>query len=299
MYVITGATGHTGTIAAKTLLARGHSVRVLGRSAERLRLLTSQGAEQFLCDLTDATRLTQAFQGAQGVYALIPPDITNKDYRAFQERVSDALAAAVLGAKVKFVVSLSSFGADKPDKTGPVVGLHNLEQKLNRIDGVNALHLRAGYFMENTLPQAQLIHQFGTGMGPLRPELKLPMIATRDIGAAAAEALMQLDFKGKQTRELLGQRDLTMPEAITVIGKAIGKPDLRYVQATGEQFVAALAQFGFSQSFANLMIEMVEALNSGHMRALEPRTPRNTTPTSYETFVAEEFVPAFQQANAA
>jgi hypothetical protein len=48
-----------------------------------------------------------------------------------------------------------------------------------------------------------------------------------------------------------------------------------------------------------LMMEMVEALNSGHMRALEPRTPRNTTPTSYETFVAEEFVPAFKQAVAA
>ena len=299
MYVITGATGHTGTIAAKTLLARGHSVRVLGRSAERLRALTSQGAEQFLCDLTDAARLTQAFQGAQAVYALIPPDITSNDYRAFQDRVSDAIATAVAGANVKFVVSLSSFGADKADKTGPVVGLHNLEQKLNQIDGVNALHLRPGYFMENTLPQVSLIRKLGTGLGPIRPELKLPMIATRDIGSAVGEALLQLDFKGKQTRELLGQRDLTMPEALTVIGKAIGKPDLGYAQVTGEQFVAALSQFGFSQSFANLMMEMVEALNTGHMRALEPRTPRNTTPTSYEAFIAEEFVPAFKQANAA
>jgi len=299
MYVITGATGHTGTIAAKTLLARGHSVRVLGRSAERLRPLTSQGAEQFLCDLTDVARLTQAFQGAQAVYALSPPDITSHDYRAFQDRVSDAIATAVAGANVKFVVSLSSFGADKADKTGPVVGLHNLEQKLNQIDGLNALHLRPGYFMENTLPQVSLIRKLGTGLGPIRPELKLPMIATRDIGSAVGEALLQLNFKGKQTRELLGQRDLTMPEALTVIGKAIGKPDLGYAQVTGEQFVAALSQFGFSQSFANLMMEMVEALNTGHMRALEPRTPRNTTPTSYEAFIAEEFVPAFKQANAA
>ena len=299
MYVITGATGHTGTIAAKTLLARGHSVRVLGRSVERLRPLTSQGAEQFLCDLTDVARLTQAFQGAQAVYALIPPDITSNDYRAFQDRVSDAIATAVAGANVKFVVSLSSFGADKADKTGPVVGLHNLEQKLNQIDGLNALHLRPGYFMENTLPQVSLIRKLGTGLGPIRPELKLPMIATRDIGSAVGEALLQLNFKGKQTRELLGQRDLTMPEALTVIGKAIGKPDLGYAQVTGEQFVAALSQFGFSQSFANLMMEMVEALNTGHMRALEPRTPRNTTPTSYEAFIAEEFVPAFKQANAA
>ncbi len=299
MYVIAGATGHTGTVAAKTLLARGHSVRVLGRTAERLRTLTSQGAEPFLCDLTDAARLTQAFQGAEGVYALIPPDISNPTYRAFQERVSDAIAKALAGAKVKSVVVLSSFGADKADKTGPVVGLYSLEQKINRIDGVNALYLRAGYFMENTLAQVGAIRALGTGAGPLRPELKLPMIATRDIGVAAAEALLQLDFKGKQTRELLGQRDLTMSEALALIGNAIGKSGLGYTQAPDEQFQSFLAQAGFSPNFAGLIVEMAHALNTGHMIALEPRTARNTTATTYETFLAEEFVPAFQQAAAA
>ncbi len=299
MYVITGASGHTGAVAAKTLLARGHSVRVIGRNAERLRPLTSHGAEPFLCDLTDAARLTQAYQGAQAVYTLIPPDIKSDHYRAFQDRVSDAIATAVAGAKVKFVVSLSSIGADKPDKTGPVVGLHNLEEKLNRIEGVNVLHLRAGYFMENTLAQIGPIRTMGAGIGPLRPELKPPMIATRDVGSAAAEALVQLDFKGKQTRELLGQRDLTMPEALTIIGKAIGKPGLGYKRASDEQFLAALVQIGFSQDVARLILEMAHALNTGHMIALETRSARNTTPTKFETFVEEEFVPAFKQAAAA
>jgi uncharacterized protein YbjT (DUF2867 family) len=299
MYVITGASGHTGTVAAKTLLARGQSVRILGRNAEHLRPLTSKGAEQFLCDLTDTARLTKAFEGAQAVYALIPPAMNDNDYRGFQDRVSDAIAAAISATKVKFVVTLSSIGADKADKTGPVVGLHNLEWKLNLIQDVNVLHLRAGYFMENTFAQVGAVKAFGKGMGPLRPELKIPMIATRDIGAAAAEALLQLDFKGKQTRELLGQRDLTMPEAMTIIGKAIGKPNLAYVQASDEQFEAAFVQMGFSQNLARLILEMANAMNSGHMIALEPRSARNTTPTEFETFVAEEFVPAFRQATAA
>jgi hypothetical protein len=49
-----------------------------------------------------------------------------------------------------------------------------------------------------------------------------------------------------------------------------------------------------SREFAGLMVEMTDALNSGHMRALEPRSAANTTPTSFETFVQEVFVPAFR-----
>ena len=299
MYVITGATGHTGTIAAQSLLSRGHVVRVVGRSADRLRHLTSAGAEAFVADLTDAEKLTHAFQGAQGVYVLVPPDISSNDVRSYQEQLSDALATAVARSKVKFVVSLSSIGADKDTGTGPVVGLHNLEQKLNRIDSANVLHLRPGYFMENTLGQVGAIRAMGFTGGPLRPDLKIAMIATRDIGTVIAEALIQLDFKGKQTRELLGQRDITMVEVAAIIGKAIGKPDLSYKQLPDEPFIAAVMQMGMSQNMANLLVEMTGALNSGHMKPLEPRSARNTTPTSYETFVTEVFAPAFRQQAAA
>lgn len=299
MYVIAGATGHTGTVAAQSLLSRGHVVRVVGRSADRLRHLTSAGAEAFLSDITDAEKLTKAFQGAQGVYVLVPPNLTSNDVRGYQEQVSDAVAAAVARSKVKFVVSLSSIGADKTTGTGPVIGLHNLEQKLNQVEGANVLHLRAGYFMENTLAQVGAIRALGKTGGPLRLDLRLAMIATRDIGAVIAEALIQLDFKGKQTRELLGQRDLTMVEVTEIIGKAIAKPDLAYSQLPDEQFRGALTQMGMSQNMANLLIEMSAALNSAHMKPLEPRSARSATPTSYETFVAEVFVPAFRQQAAA
>ncbi|HEY6290104.1 MAG TPA: NmrA family NAD(P)-binding protein [Terriglobia bacterium] len=294
MFVIAGASGNTGSVIAEKLLARGERVRVIGRDAGRLSRFVQKGAEAFTADITDAAALARAFAGARGVYALVPPNIGSEDVRADQERVSDALTAALGKASVSYAVVLSSVGADKADKTGPVVGLHNLEQKLNGIAALNAIYLRAGYFMENLLPQVQVIKNFGIVGGPVRADLKLPMIATREIGAAAAELLLRLDFSGKQARELLGQRDVNYKEVAQVIGKAIGKPDLAYAQLPAQQLKPAFQQMGMSANMADLLLEMSEALNSGHMVALEPRSERNTTPTSIESFVAEQFVPRFQ-----
>jgi uncharacterized protein YbjT (DUF2867 family) len=294
MYVVTGATGNTGSVVANRLLDQGKKVRVIGRSAERLQSLVARGAEAFVADISDQTALTKAFTGAEGVYAMIPPSVTSQDFRGDQRRASDAIAGALERAGVKHAVVLSSVGADKQAGTGPVAGLHEFEEILNRIAGLNVVHLRAGYFMENTLGQAAAIHSMGKAAGPLRGDLKLPMIATNDIGTAAAELLVALDFSGKQTRELLGQRDLSMDEATAIIGRAIEKPDLKYVQVPGEQMQPIFVQMGMSANVASLILEMAEALNSGHMRALEQRSARNTTPTSFETFVKEEFVPVYR-----
>jgi uncharacterized protein YbjT (DUF2867 family) len=294
MYVITGATGNTGSIVAKTLLGMSQKVRAIGRNAKRLESLAAEGAEPFVCDVTDAAALTTAFSGAKAVYAMIPPSMISQDYRADQDRATNAIAKAVKQAGVEYVVSLSSVGADKAEGTGPVAGLHYLEETLNRIPGLNALHLRPGYFMENTLAQIGIIQTMDTTAGPLRPDLALPMTATRDIGAAAAKALLALDFGDKQTRELLGQRDLSYVEAANIIGKAIGKPDLQYVQLPDEQVRAAFLQMGMSTNMADLILEMSAALNSGYMKPLEERTAENTTPTSFESFVAEEFVALYR-----
>ncbi len=148
--------------------------------------------------------------------------------------------------------------------------------------------------MENLLPQAQVIRNFGTRGGPLRADLRVPLIATRDIGATAAEMLVKRDFAGKHARELLGQRDLDYRKAASVIGRAIGKPDLAYVQLPPQQLESVLTRLGMSANMADLLLEMGEALNSGYMVALARCSAQNTTPTSIEIFVAEEFVPRFQ-----
>jgi uncharacterized protein YbjT (DUF2867 family) len=299
MYVVLGASGNTGHIVANNLLARGQKVRVVGRNSAHLQHLTAKGAETFIADVTDASALSKAFQQTDSAYVMIPPNPASTDPLGYANRVSDAIAAAVQSAGTKNVVALSSVGASLASGTGPVVGLYNLEQKLNQIGSANVLYLRAGYFMENTLPQVNAIRQMNAVASPLRPDLKLPMIATRDIGTAAADLLLHPTIQGKQTRELLGQRDLTYTEVASTIGNAIGKPDLQYVQAPDDQFRGALVQMGMSEPFAKLLLEMISSLNSGKMRALEPRTQQNTTPTTYETFVAETFVPAYQEKAAA
>ena len=290
LFVVTGATGNTGSAVARNLLAASKRVRAVGRNAGRLDPLAAAGAEPFVCDLTDSRALAQAFSGAQAVYAMIPPDTASTDYRAHQDRITDAMAAALKKARVQYAVTLSSVGADLPAKTGPIVGQHYMEQQFNGIAKLNVLHLRAGYFMENLLAQVGIIKATGYAAGTLRTDLPLPLIATRDIGSAAAEALMRLSFKGRQTRELLGPRDVSMAEAAGIIGAVIGKPDLEYVQAAQSQAREVLVQIGISPNVAELILEMSAAWNACELAATEARSASNTTPTTLETFAREQFV---------
>lgn len=294
MYVITGATGNTGSVVAERLLEAGQKVRVVGRDPKRLEKFTRKGAESFIADVTDAGALTKAFAGAKAVYAMIPPNIGAPDVRAYMESVSDALRSAIGKSGIRHAVVLSSVGADKSHGTGPVAGLHSLEKKLEGIPGLHALFLRAGYFMENVLPQVGVIQSMGIMAGPVREDLPLPMIATRDIGAYAAEALLKLDFDRYRTRELQGARSVTYTEVAKIIGAAIGKADLAYKLVPPAHLKPVLMQMGMSSNMADLLLEMADALNSGQMKMLEPRSPANTTPTTLEAFAREVFLPEYR-----
>ena len=291
MYVILGATGNTGSIAADVLLSKGKMVRVVGRDSRRLQRFVDKGAEAFTADMSDAAALTKAFSGARAAYLLLPPAKS----REHQERESDAIAKAVKESSLRYAVHLSSYGAQVPEGTGPVAGLHSSEEKLNAISGLNVLHLRAAYFMENNLAAIGMIHRMGLVGNALLPDVKLPMVATRDVGDYAARRLLQLDFSGKQTRELLGERDLSMTEATAVIGRGIGKPDLRYQQFPYDQVQQVLTDLGVPPKGAAMYIEMYKAINAGVLVPLEPRSPGNSTPTSMEQFVQDGFAAAYHR----
>src|SRR6266404_440122 len=282
MYVVLGATGNTGSIIANSLLTKGERVRVVGRDASRLARFVRKGAEAFTANVTDAAALTKALSGARAAYLMLPPSLTSLDYRADQERESDSIAKAVRESDLRYAVLLSSFGAHVPEGTGPIAGLHSAEQKLNAINGLNVLNLRAGSFMENHLAAIGMIQGMGMFGHALLPDLKIPMIATRDIGDYAARRMLNLDFSGKQTRELLGERDLSMTEATAVIARGIGKPDLRYVQFPYEQVQQVLVQMGIPPKSAALFIEMYKAINAGVVVPQELRSRENSTPTSFE-----------------
>jgi len=149
--------------------------------------------------------------------------------------------------------------------------------------------------MENNLAAIDMIHGRGMFGHSLLPDLKLPMIATRDVGDYAAQRLLDLDFSGKQTRELLGERDLSMTEATAVIARGIGKPDLRYEQFPYDQVQQVLVQMGIPPKKAAVYIEMYKAINAGVLAAQEPRSPENSTATSFEKFVQDVFVAAYHR----
>ena len=289
-YVILGASGNTGSIIADFLLSKGKKVRVVGRDAGRLQRFVRKGAEAFTANLTDAAALVKALGGARGAYLMLPPISSREE----QEQQSDAIAKAAKDSGLRYAVYLSSYGAHVPEGTGPIAGLHSSEQKLNAINGLNVLHLRAAYFMENNLAAIGMIQGMGFFGHALLPDLKTPMIATRDVGDYAAQRLLDLDFSGKQTRELLGERDLSMVEVTALIARGIGKPDLRYVQVPYDQMQQGLRQMGFSPQKAAVYIEMFQTINTRVIAAQELRSPENTTPTSFETFVQDVFVPAYR-----
>jgi len=296
MIVVTGAAGRTGRRVAEVLLAKGEKVRALGRDAKKLAPLVGLGAEPFVGRVGDVPYLMAAFAGADAVYLLLPEDLSQQDLRAHQERVSDCYAAAIANTHVRFAVNLSSIGAQHAKGTGPIVGLHNQEQKLDRIAGLNVLHLRAAYFMENLFMSMAPLRAKGTLPGGMRGDVPLPWIATKDIGTYAATRLASPDFSGTSIQELHGQRDISMNEAASIVGKAIGKPNVSYVQVSSPILESDLRKMGLPEKTAKLIIEMWEGANAGLIAPQEARSARNTTPTSLESFVTEVFVPGYMHA---
>jgi uncharacterized protein YbjT (DUF2867 family) len=293
MIVVTGATGRTGKMATETLLAKGEKVRAIGRDLNKLAPLVERGAEAWVGDVGDVAAMTRAFDGASAVYLVLPEDISQQDLRAHQERVSDCYAAAISNAQVRFVVNLSSIGAQHPKDTGPIVGLHNQERKLDRIAGLNVLHLRAAYFMENLFMSIAPLRSTGTLPGGLRGDVAIPWIATKDIGRYAATRLVARDFSGSAIQELHGQRDISMNEGASIVGDAIGKPNLPYVQVPSIVLGASLVQMGLPKKTAELLIEMWDGANARLIAPQEARSTKNTTSTTLEAFVAEVFAPAY------
>lgn len=293
MYVITGATGHTGHHIAEGLLAAGQSVRVIGRSAERLQALTALGAEPALGDLADPAFLTRAFAGARAVYLVIPPKWDVTDWRAFQRSLIASFTAALTANKVEKAVVLSSVGAHMLEGAGPVSGLAELEKALEKVPGLDVLNLRAGFFMENFLGNIGMIKGMGIFGYSLHPDVKMPMVHTRDIAQVALRHLLSLDFKGHSHVFVSGPADLTMPEAASVLGQAIGKPDLAFVSFPPADAKAGMMQSGFPETVADGYVELFQALNGGEYLAGHVRNAENTTPTTLAWFAETEFKPAF------
>lgn len=300
MIIVTGATSRTGGVVARRLLAAGETVRAVGRSRDRLQELVDLGAEALVGDPSDPDRMRRAFAGGRAAWVMLQPNYVpdSPDFRGFQDAIIDAVVPAIAEAGLTHVVSLSGTEADLPSGTGPVLGLRRLEQRLDGVEGLNVLHLRAGFFMENLLPFADQIAAGDVLSSPYSPAVPLPLVATRDVGEVGAEALLALDFEGKVVRELHGERDLSLEEAVAVIGRVLDRPGLRYVQIPMEQARHEWRASGMSENVVGLLTEVTEGINSRGYHVTQPRDAQTTTPTSLEEFTEEHILPELQTGEA-
>ena len=295
MIAVMGASGNTGGRISQQLLHEGENIRALGRSGAKLAGLERKGAEVLTGDAADAAFLAGACRGADAVYTLLPPDPQSQDLRRKWDQQGEAMVTAIRASGVRFVVFLSSVGADLQEGTGPIAGLHAQEERLRRIRDVNVLILRPASFFENFYAVLGLIKYQGINGGAVAPDVQIPMIATRDIAEVAVRALKARDWTGVVVRELLGARDLTFAEATRIIGAHLGKPDLQYVQFPYADFASSLVQMGISANMAGLYAEMARAFNEEKIKSREGRRPENTTPTRFEDF-AQDLARAYQAA---
>jgi uncharacterized protein YbjT (DUF2867 family) len=287
MITVMGATGQVGRQITQRLLEAGEQVRAIGRNPGALAALAAAGAETWAGDAADAEFMARAFRGAEAVHTMLPYDPTSADFRAEQQRLGEAIVAAVESAGVRRVVGLSSIGADVPAGTGFIASLHDQEQRLRRLAGIDLLFLRPGVFFESITAAVDTARALGVNADAVAPDAPVPMIATRDVAAAAAAALVARDWSGVQVRELHGPCDLTYAEATSILGAAIGLPDLQYVRLPDAEMVDALVQAGFSRDCAELHVKMGRALSDGTITPLAPRTAEITSLTRFEAIVGD------------
>jgi uncharacterized protein YbjT (DUF2867 family) len=294
-YAIMGATGHIGLVLAEKLLEKGHSVRALGRNDGKLGALKARGAEVLKPAFDDAQALTAAFRGVDGIFTLIPPAYDQEDFSAYQDRAGEAIVRALSAAGARAVVNLSSVGAEVPAGTGPIAGLHRQEQRLKQFSNLRLVHLRPTAFMENQIWSIPVIKAAGVNGSTAPGDVPMHMVATRDIGAKAAEFLDSLSFEGSSVFDFTGPREYTLTEATSALGKAVGKPGLAYVQFSYEDVQKGLLGSGMKPKTVDLMLEMYRAGGEGKLHPTQDLDAAHRGPTTLEVF-APVFAAAFQGA---
>ncbi len=290
-YIVIGATGNTGRIVASELLKVEKSVRAVGRNADKLAPLGKSGAETIVADVQNPDDMKRAFESIDAAYVMIPPNFAASNFRKYQDEVTDNITDAMAANGTKFVVSLSSVGADQPSGVGPVNGLHYMERQFDGIPDLNTLHIRAGFFMENLLGSLSMIKNMGIYGSASPGEAPWPLIATSDIGLYSAQRLIALNFEGKNVQYLLGPHDVSGNETAAILGKVLGIKKLPYVSFSMSDMKKGLLSAGMPEQIADNFCELFEGFDNGLMAY--HRDAGSTTKTNLEEFAKRALKPVF------
>jgi uncharacterized protein YbjT (DUF2867 family) len=297
--VITGVTGNVGGLVAQGLLKAGRKVRLVARDMYKIRKYKEQDAELVETTFTDSITLTKAFTNAKAAFVLTPLPIHSANLNEEQYRNINGIITAIKNSGIKNIVLLSSWGTELENKSGGILGCRYFEHELKKITGLNVVFLRPVWFMENFIYNVDLIKMAGINGVAINPEVRFPMVDTRDIAAIALKFLLDLNFTGINAQYILGPREYTMKEVTAILGVSIGKPNMKYIEFPQSVLKTGMVGSGtLSANAADMLIEINRAISNGSLKA-EARTKHNTSPTTLEEFAVSKFAPAYKAASKA
>lgn len=284
MFVITGATGNTGSVVAQTLIDQGQEVRVVVRSEAKGAPWKAQGAEVVVTEITDVDGMVQALEGAEGAYFMLPPDLTSATFLEDSAVRSDAFVSAARKAKLKHAVLLSSVGAQHEDKVGPISTVAHLERQFVAA-GIPLTALRPGYFLNNIAELLPAVREGGIYPSMILPlDFKIDMVATQDIGQAAVDALLDPPSLAHRIVELRGADLYSAEDIAAAFSRQLGR-DITPVAVPREGWVSTFLEAGLSSQSAEIMAEMNDNVNNGRIAFLDENA--RTATVSLDQFVAE------------
>ncbi|NNV56791.1 NAD(P)H-binding protein [Limnovirga soli] len=288
-FVITGSLGNISKPLSLALINAGHQVTIVTSKSANAAAIEALGATAAVGSVEDVDFLTATFSGADAVYTMIPPKWDAADWKAYIGGIGANYTAAIAASGVKKVVNLSSIGAHLPEGCGPVTGLYRAEQSLNTLTDVAIRHLRPAYFFTNLFANIGLIKHLNV-IGSNFGEQPIALVHPTDIAAVAAEELLSLSFTGHSVNYIVGD-ERTGNEIASVLGTAIGQPDLPWVVFSDEQSLQGAIGAGLSHEVASNYTEMGTAMRSGAMSEdfLQNRNALTSTKL-------EDFAPAFAAA---
>ena len=285
---ITGSLGNISGPLAAALVKAGHQVTVVTSSENRKAEIEALGAKAAIGSVEDVEFLSGAFKGADVVYTMVPQQHDSDDYKGFIRRIAKNLADAVKVAGVKHVVNLSSIGAHLPSGTGPIAGMHDAEGILNELDGVVIKHLRPASFYYNYFANIGMIKQGGILGSNYPVGARMVLVHPKDIADAAFEEIIS-PFAGNTIRYIASD-EKTAAEVTAIIGQAIGKPELPWVEFTDEQSIGGMQQAGLSENVAQNLTEMGNAVKSGIIYEDYDKHEPVFGKRKFEDFVNREFL---------
>jgi uncharacterized protein YbjT (DUF2867 family) len=261
--IITGSLGNISKPLTEILVKAGHQVTVISSNAGRADAIKQLGATPAIGEVDDVDFLTETFTGADAAYVMVPPNFAAKEWKNWIAGIGQNYANAIKAAGITKIVHLSSIGAHLADGTGPVTGIHRVEEIFNKLESVAVKHLRPGFFYVNFYANVDMIKHAGIIGSNWGADTNLIMVHPTDIAEAAAQEL-QSDFTDKSVRYIASD-ERTAAEVAKVLGAAIGKPELPWIEFTDADNIAGAVGAGLPEEVASNYTEMGVSVRTGKM----------------------------------